>query len=376
MSAAADRNLLFGILALQLDFISRDQLVQAMNAWVLAKERPLADILVKRGALATADHDLLTPMVARHLAKHGGDAARSLAALSSVAPVKEALAPVADAEVQASLCHLPQAMQQQPEEFQSTVGYAPPAGPGTRYLIERPHARGGLGVVFVARDKELNRKVALKHIQDKHADDPTSRSLFLQEGEITGALEHPGIVPIYGLGQYANGRPFYAMRFVQGDNLKAAIERFHRPPTPLSAGERNVAFRGLLGRFLDVCNAVAYAHRRGVLHRDLKPGNIMLGEFGETLVIDWGMAKVLKVAEGGRQPLDPTASTEPVALPRQEEPVMPAHEALATVGRGAHGTPGYMSPEQAAGRSDELGPATDIYSLGAILFHLLTGRPP
>src|SRR5260370_5635072 len=111
------------------------------------------------------------------------------------------------------------------------------------------------------------------------------------------------------------------MRFVQGDSLLAAIERFHRPPAPLGAGERNVAFRGLLGRFLDVCNAVAYAHRRGVLHRDLQPGNVMLGEFGETLVIDWGMAKVLKPATG-----TPTVPDE-VAV---ADPLTPARDALAT----------------------------------------------
>jgi serine/threonine-protein kinase len=368
MSAVADRNLLFGILAVQMDFITRDQLVEAMNAWVLAKQRPLGDILVERGALGADDHALLAPMVERHIAKHGGDPARSLAVLSSVVSARNALASVADAEVRASLQQVPESPQTQAKiEAPSTVVGEPPASLGTRYLIERSHARGGLGEVFVARDQELNRKVALKHIQEQHADDPARRSQFLQEGEITGALEHPGIIPIYGLGQYPDGRPFYAMRFVQGDSLLAAIDHFHRPPAPLGAGERNVAFRALLGRFLDVCNAVAYAHRRGVLHRDLKPGNIMLGEFGETLVIDWGMAKLLKATSG--------TSTGPDDLP-PAEPVTPAHEALATVGRGAHGTPGYMSPEQAGGRSDELGPATDVYSLGAILFHILTGRPP
>ncbi len=112
------------------------------------------------------------------------------------------------------------------------------------------------------------------------------------EAEITGGLEHPGIVPVYGLGIYANGRPYYAMRLIHGDSLKVAIEQFHAADHPgREPGERSLAFRQLLRRFIDVCNAVAYAHSRGVLHRDIKPSNVMLGNFGETLVVDWGLAK-------------------------------------------------------------------------------------
>src|SRR5262249_45396597 len=136
---------------------------------------------------------------------------------------------------------------------------------GQRFRILRPHAKGGLGQVSVALDEELHREVALKEIQDKHADHPESRSRFLLEAEITGGLEHPGIVPVYGLGQYADGRPFYAMRFIRGDNLKDAIDRFHKADVPArDPGERTLALRKLLGRFIDVCNAIAYAHSRGV----------------------------------------------------------------------------------------------------------------
>ena len=163
---------------------------------------------------------------------------------------------------------------------------------GRRFRILRPHARGGLGEVFVAQDEELHREVALKEIQERHADHPESRARFLLEAEITGGLEHPGIVPVYGLGQYADGRPFYAMRFIKGDSLKDAIERFHKEDARRrAASERSLELRKLLGRFVDVCDAIAYAHSRGVLHRDLKPGNVMLGKYGETLVVDWGLAK-------------------------------------------------------------------------------------
>ncbi len=195
--------------------------------------------------------------------------------------------------MQASLAHVPAG---RPSAGDSYATAAPsvgaPSAEGRRFRILRPHAEGGLGKVSVAHDEELHREVALKEIQERHADDPESRTRFLVEAEITGGLEHPGIVPVYGLGQYADGRPFYAMRFIRGDSLKEAIEQFHKPEAKrLPAGERALALRKLLGRFLDVCNAIAYAHSRGVLHRDLKPGNIMLGKYGETLVVDWGLAK-------------------------------------------------------------------------------------
>src|SRR5581483_10048294 len=141
-------------------------------------------------------------------------------------------------------------------------GQAAAAG-GTRFRKLRAHAKGGLGEVFVAHDDELRRDVALKEIQDRHADHPENRARFLLEAEVTGGLEHPGIVPVYGLGHYADGRPYYAMRFIRGDSLQDAIAQFHRDDGPdRDPGERALALRKLLGRFLDVCDAIAYAHSR------------------------------------------------------------------------------------------------------------------
>lgn len=241
----------------------------------------------------------------------------------------------------------------------------PASSSAGRFRILRPHARGGLGQVSVALDQELNREVALKEIQPAHADDEVSQRRFLLEAEITGGLEHPGIVPVYALGHGPDGRPFYAMRFVKGDSLKKSIEDFHRADNPNrnDPGARELARRQLLGRFIDVCNAMEYAHSRGVLHRDLKPGNIMVGRYGETLVVDWGLAKSVEKEE--------IVSDEPTLRPSS---------ALSGLGQTlpglAIGTPSYMSPEQAAGRLDDLGPASDVYSLGATLYHLLCGRPP
>src|SRR5204862_4646805 len=125
-----------------------------------------------------------------------------------------------------------------------------------------------------------------------HAGNPDSRARFLLEAEVTGGLEHPGIVPVYGLGAYADGRPYYAMRFIRGDSLKEAIGRFHTDETlKKDPGRRSLELRKLLRRFMDVCNAIDYAHSRGVLHRDIKPGTIIVGRHGETLVVDWGLDK-------------------------------------------------------------------------------------
>ena len=173
---------------------------------------------------------------------------------------------------------------------------------GQRFRILRPHARGGLGAVFVALDCELHREVVLKQILEKHADDPDSRQRFVAEAEITGGLEHPGVVPVYGLGTDAGGRPYYAMRFIKGDSLKEAIARFHADEARNNEpGRGSLELRKLLRRFTDVCNAIDYAHSRGVIHRDLKPANIIVGKHGETLVVDWGLAKAVGRADLARE---------------------------------------------------------------------------
>jgi serine/threonine-protein kinase len=351
-----------------MDFITRDQLVAAMNAWVLEKHKPLGEILVAQGALRPEDHALLEPMVARHIQIHGGEAEQSLAAISSSGLVPAMLGGTADPDLEASLRGLERTQSGGGIESASlrtaTVeGDAVPAG--SRFRILRFHAEGGLGRVYVAHDQELHREVALKQIKDEHAGSPERRARFVVEAEITGGLEHPGVVPVYGLGQHPDGRPFYAMRLIQGDNLRDAIKRFHgAESSSRDPGERTLELRRLLGRFLDVCDAVAYAHSRGVLHRDLKPGNIMLGKFGETLVVDWGLAKSV-----GRP--DVARSEGELTLRPESGSGVKSTEIGAQVG-----TPAYMSPEQAAGRLDELGQASDVYSLGATLYCLLTGKPP
>jgi serine/threonine-protein kinase len=267
---AAYRDLLLGILALQTGFISQDALGAALRGWGPERRQPLGQLLVEQGALSQDAYALLPPLVEKHLQSHGGAADKALAAVGAVSAVREALRQIPDPELQAHLATLTPAPKTDLDPHATLPPRAAPPAAGQRFRILRPHAKGGLGEVFVAHDGELHREVALKQIQTEHADHPDSRARFLMEAELTGGLEHPGIVPVYGLGVYPDGRPFYAMRFIKGDSLKEAIERFHKGDQRGSdPGQRALELRELLGGFLDVCNAIDYAHSRGVLHRDL-----------------------------------------------------------------------------------------------------------
>ena len=363
---SADSNLLFGILALQMDFIDRDALIAAMQAWVMDKTKTLGIILLEQGALGEPEHMLLSALVRKHLDKHQQDPQQSLASLSALGSVRGDLQKMADNDLEASLMHVPVARES--GDLESTIAHCVgKSTSGGRFRVVRPHRQGGLGEVSVAYDQELCREVALKEIQLQFASHADSRERFVREAEITGALEHPGVVPVYGLGTYDDGRPFYAMRFVRGNSLKEAITAFHSAETPaVSQRQQTLGLRQLLGRFVDVCNAIEYAHSRGVLHRDLKPGNVMLGKHGETLVVDWGLAKAL----GEKRSTNGSQTAEATVRPHSGSGSTPTR-----AGR-AMGTPAFMSPEQAAGRLQDLGPATDIYGLGATLFNLLTGQPP
>jgi eukaryotic-like serine/threonine-protein kinase len=372
MTQVSDRNLLLGLLALRLGCVDRDSLLGTLREMSRAPQSSLTAHWAQCGALAPSELTVLDQAVDRYLAKHG-DLAGSAAALEAGLSLEQLVRDLAAAGLGMGSADASDAFRTRAVATEKLAGAGPEgAGSTGRFQILRPHASGGLGEVFIARDRELNRDVALKEIHARLVDNEEVRARFLLEAEITGGLEHPGIVPVYGKGQDATGRPFYAMRFIRGRSMRDAIRELHDESGQAAApGAWRLGLRRLLSALIDVCNAVAYAHSRGILHRDLKPENVMLGRYGETLLVDWGLAKLMGQTEASRPP-DASPDMSVVSLLRPEA----ASGSTPTRHGAVVGTPTYMSPEQAAGLVGRLGITSDVYSLGATLYVLLTGCAP
>ncbi len=350
-----ESNLLFGLIALELHYIDAEEFTAAGQAWVQKNSGSLAQVLRERGKLAADDCAEVEAALQRKLAWHDGNVRQCLASQRGVqgACAKWGI---------------------ENPEFSRTLsvvavppGYAPvqtvvvQPEQRSRYTRSRVHGQGGLGRVWVARDENLHREVALKEIRPDKETNHAAWLRFVREAQVTGQLEHPNIVPVYEMGRSSgDDRPFYTMRYLRGQTLQQMVSEYHKQR---AAGKAQIMdLRRLLNAFVGVCNAVAYAHSRGVIHRDLKPDNVILGDFGEVIVLDWGLAKVL-----GEDEKDEAA--QPVKVSDDTN-------LRATVDGMAIGTLGYMSPEQAEGRQDLMDTRADIYGLGATLFKILTGSAP
>jgi PAS domain S-box-containing protein len=323
----ADANLMFGALALQAGLINAQQLADACVLWSSRGGKPLADLLVEQGWIdETARASVMTLLAAKTAAPRHRAAAETL---SSRDPRGLAL--------------------------NETMSLTPLSNDRLRLL--HLHSHGGIGQVWLAQDTVLGREVALKELLPELRGSQRHRERFLREARVAAQLSHPGTAPVYEYRE-EGGRCYYTMRFYSGRTLTEAIQQAHADREKDDECEAFERLFPLIEQFLTVCDTIAYAHSKGIIHRDLKGENVVLGEFGEVTVIDWGLAKSIGEKEGS------------VTLHRESD------EPHKTIEGERLGTPGFMSPEQARGEQSLIDERTDVYGLAAVLYEVLTARPP
>jgi serine/threonine protein kinase len=426
----ADRNLLFGILAVQMNFVACDALIAAMHAWVLEKSKPLGQILVEQQALSPTRQSLLEQLVDEHLAAHGGDATKSLAATDGLDVLRAELERVADPEIRAALDRVPAAGATPPRDREATptssvgasssretIGLGAPdasdrttspplprASQGTitrespsmtgardlgsdeepnrgdligrtisHYRVVERLGAGGMGVVYRAQDRALGRDAALKVLPAGFTSSLQAR--LLREAWASAHVQHPGIATFYEAGE-VGGVEFIAMEYVSGRTLR---DRLLEGPLPIPQA---------LALVTHLLEALAHAHASGILHRDIKPANIMLTGDNSAKLLDFGLAKPL-VAEAPRSPAPPPSDlvmtlreasdearswTETAQHPHHSttHPLIDGPGTMTGAGVIV-GSPGYMAPEQIRGEPVDF--RTDLFAVGAVLYEVIEGRP-
>ncbi len=352
-----NEDVLFAVYAVQLGFATPAQVAEAASDL----SGSIADLLERDGAINAQQREA----VQRRVEREQRDGCETIS--ESSAPATSGGAPTVDLSGRRGDATLAEPPSIDPgpldEEVDERMSEAQPG----RYTIKGRHASGGQARIMLAIDEHIGREVAIKEFLTNADEDEwsmqTPSSLqrstpgmvrFLREARVTGQLEHPNIVPVHEVGRREDGTYYYTMRFVRGETLALKLKKC-----------RTLADRmKLLGAFWDVCKAIAFAHSRGVVHRDIKPENVMVGEFGETVLLDWGVAKV-----AGKRDIRATDIERELRLLQRQDTGKTA--AGTTIG-----TPSYMSPEQARGDIDEIDERSDVWGLGAVLYEILTGRPP
>ncbi|MBW7863405.1 MAG: protein kinase [Candidatus Hydrogenedentes bacterium] len=362
-----ERHVLFTLAAFRLRAISPALVGEALAVCAAAPDRMPSRSMLEKGLIDADQCRSIERMVEDLLRSHRGDtgaAISSLGGLESLTP-----APPAESGGVMNTMTLPietmTLSMDSADDAPAVSADAVQEAPG-RYTHVAHYAEGGMGRILLVHDAYLGRSVALKELIPPEVRANTTNAAlgvrqsdamaarFLQEARITGQLEHPSIVPIHELGRRADGTLYYTMKLVKGKTLGDALRE-------------RTTLRGrleLLHNFVDLCQAVAYAHSRGVIHRDIKPANVMIGDFGETVVLDWGLAKTKNMKAHPAEGMDD-----------MDGPPEAGAAGKTMYGR-AVGTPQYMSPEQAKGQLDKIDERSDVYSLGAVLYQILTGVPP
>lgn len=364
----ADHNLMFGLIAMQSDLIEMQQFVDACTLWGSRKDSLLADILVDQGWLHAEDRQHVEYLLQRRIQKAGGNAARSLAGMSG--DVRRALESIDDQDIRRSLNGVDQSVR-----FTTSSPISPATRTDDRITRRGLHSTGGIGHVWRAYDKVLDREIALKELRADQLGAELNRQRFFREAQITAQLTHPGTVPVYDYVE-DGGRSYYTMQFVKGRTLTESIADYHGWRQQHAKPGVTSRLVQLLGQFVSICNTIAFAHSRRIIHRDLKTENVIVGDFGEVVVLDWGLAKRLDENEHhqGQMVKDPDVPSDPgVTLIDAGRSTQTSSQ---TMQGDKLGTPAYMSPEQARGEIQQIDERTDVYGLAAILYEILVGVPP